>query len=122
MRDNSWSQVILCQDPRTAATVGLLMDMAHKVLGSGSEHGPVVDLWELEDPYVPNQMRVCHQQSGMVGGYQTATPSTTPFLLSCEFGAKLQSGYDLISQLMTQILPVRMGVTLRHVTPSFVSY
>lgn len=26
------------------------MDAAHKVLGSGSEHGPVVDLGEPEDP------------------------------------------------------------------------
>lgn len=58
----------------------------------------------------------------MVRGYQTATPSTPPFLLSREFGAKLQSGSDLISLLMTQILPVRMGATLRHATPSFVSY
>lgn len=58
MDDNSWAQVILRQDPRRAATVGLLMDMAHKVLGSGSEHGPVADLWEPEDPYIPKQMRV----------------------------------------------------------------
>lgn len=58
MGDNSWAQVILCQDLRRVATVGLLMDMAHKVPGSGSEHGPVVDLWEPEDPHVPKQMRV----------------------------------------------------------------
>lgn len=33
----------------------------------------------------------------------------------------MQSGYDLISLLMTQILPVRMEATLRHVTQPFVS-
>lgn len=57
MGDNSWAQVILRQDQESCdcrAPDGY----GSQVLGSGSEQGPVVDLWEPEDPHVPKQMRV----------------------------------------------------------------
>lgn len=72
------------------------MDSAHKVLGRGSEQGPVGDLWEPEDPQVPKQRRAYGPLAKRDGGGLSDGHALhhTPFLLSCEFGAKLQSGYD----------------------------
>lgn len=80
MGDNSWAQVILRQDQESCdcrAPDGY----GSQVLGSGSEQGPVVDLWEPEDPHVPKQMRTYGPlaERGTVGAIRRPRPPPLRF-------------------------------------------